>query len=76
MTVIQPQIFVDVLARGDATDVPFAIGNAIKDIGYYRQMAGPGSRAIADGVSSATGQMAAVGHGDAYLPELTRLFRS
>lgn len=90
---VDPQVFVDVLAKGggagaalerlrksiltgDASDVPFAIGNAIKDIDYYRDMAGPGSRAIADGVSAAIGAAAQAGHGDAYLPELTRLFRS
>ncbi len=64
------------ILTGDPSDVPFTIGNAIKDIGYYREMVGgeAGSRAIADGVSVAIG--AEAGHGDAYLPELTRLFRS
>lgn len=65
------------ILTGDASDVPFAIGNAIKDIDYYREMVGDGqgSRAIADGVSSAIGKAAKAGHGDAYVPELTRLFR-
>ena len=65
------------ILTGDASDVPFAIGNAIKDIDYYREMVGDGqgSRAIADGVSSAIGTAAKAGHGDAYVPELTRLFR-
>lgn len=65
------------ILTGYANDVPFAIGNAIKDIDYYREMVGDGagSRAIADGVSTAIGAAAKAGHGDAYLPELTRLFR-
>ncbi|MCP5081842.1 MAG: NAD(P)-dependent oxidoreductase [Alphaproteobacteria bacterium] len=94
-TGVEPQVFVDVLAKGggagaalerlrkciltgDASDVPFAIGNAIKDIDYYREMVGEeaGSRAIADGVSAAIGAAAKAGHGDDYVPELTRLFRS
>jgi len=66
------------ILKGDASDVPFAIGNAIKDIDYYREMVGDGagSRAIADGVSSAIGAAVDAGHADAYVPELTRLFRS
>lgn len=92
---VEPQVFVDVLARGggagaalerlrssilvgDSSNVPFAIGNAIKDIDYYREMVeeAPGSRAIADGVSTAIGGIVKAGHGDAYLPDLTRLFGS
>lgn len=66
------------ILTGDASDVPFAIGNAIKDIDYYREMVGDGagSRAIADGVSAAIGAQTEAGHGEAYLPELMRLFRS
>jgi len=62
---------------GDASGVPFAIGNAIKDIDYFREMVGDksGSRAIADGVSNAITTAVEQGHGDAYLPELTKLFR-
>lgn len=65
------------ILTGDASDVPFAIGNAIKDIDYYREMVGDGagSRAIADGVSTAIGAQADAGHGDSYVPELTWLFR-
>jgi len=88
---VEAQVFVDVLAKGggagaalerlrkciltgDASDVPFSISNAIKDIDYYREMIGgtAGSRAIADGVSAAIRAAADV---DAYVPELTRLFR-
>ncbi len=65
------------ILTGDANDVPFAIGNAVKDINYYREMVGDsaGSHAIADGVSSAIGAVAQAGHADAYLPDLTRLFK-
>jgi len=91
---VDPQVFVDVLAKGggagaalerlrtciltgDSGDVPFTIGNAIKDINYYREMVGdgPGSRAIADGVSAAVGSEADAGHSYAYVPDLTKLFR-
>ena len=66
------------ILTGDANDVPFTISNAIKDIDYYREMVrnGAGSRAIADGVSAAIGATVNTGHGDAYVPELTKLFRS
>lgn len=65
------------ILTGDAGDVPFSIGNAIKDIDYYREMVGEssGSRAIADGVSSAIGSAAGAGHSEAFVPELTHLFR-
>jgi 3-hydroxyisobutyrate dehydrogenase-like beta-hydroxyacid dehydrogenase len=65
------------ILTGDASDVPFSIGNAIKDIDYYREMVGDGagSRTIADGVSVAIGSAAKL-HGDTFIPELTRLFRS
>ncbi|OED44751.1 2-hydroxy-3-oxopropionate reductase [Chromatiales bacterium (ex Bugula neritina AB1)] len=70
------------ILTGDSSDVPFAIGNAIKDIDYYREMVGgdtvgegPGSRAIADGVSRAIGAQADAGHADEYVPDLARLFR-
>ena len=65
------------ILTGEASDVPFTISNAIKDIDYYREMVsnGAGSRAVADGVSAAIGATVEAGHGDAYLPELTQLFR-
>ena len=66
------------ILTGDASAVPFAIGNACKDIDYYREMVGSesGSRAIADGVSAAVGTATKAGHADAYLPELMKLFRN
>ena len=65
------------ILTGEASDVPFTISNAIKDIDYYREMVsnGAGSRAVADGVSAAIGATVEAGHGDAYLPELAQLFR-
>lgn len=63
---------------GDPNDVPFAIGNAVKDIDYYREMVGDasGSRTIADGVSAAITAVAQAGHQADYVPALTRLFRN
>ncbi len=64
------------ILTGDAGAVPFAIGNAIKDINYYREMVGndAGSRDIADGVSVAVGGQAEK-HADEYVPALAQLFR-
>jgi 3-hydroxyisobutyrate dehydrogenase len=66
------------ILTGDGNDVPFAIGNAVKDINYYREMIGEetGSRAIADGVSTAISKVEKAGHGDSYIPELSQLFRT
>lgn len=66
------------ILTGDPNDVPFAIGNAGKDINYYREMVGDdaGSRAIADGVSTAIGAAVDAGHAEGYVPELTGLFRA
>lgn len=62
---------------GDGSDVPFSIGNAVKDIDYYREMVGDaaGSRAIADGVSTALRRVTGTGNVEAWVPELARLFR-
>ena len=63
---------------GDASDMPFTIGNAIKDIDYYRNMVGDGTgcRTLADGVSAAIGAVEEAGYGESYLPELAQLFRT
>ncbi len=65
------------ILTGDSSEVPFAIGNAIKDIDYYREMIGGShsSHVIADGVSSAIASVANAGHEADHVPELTRLFR-
>ena len=64
------------ILTGETSDVPFAIGHAVKDIDYYREMVGDtsASRFVADGVSSAI-SAAAQENSAAYVPELTKLFR-
>ena len=64
------------ILTGNAEDVPFSIGNAIKDIDYYREMIGEdaGSRDIANGVSVAIAGQAEQ-HPEEYVPALSRLFR-
>ena len=61
----------------DREGLPFFVGNAQKDIDYYRNMAkDAGARmAIADGVSLALEDVVDGGHGQAYVPELVDLFR-
>lgn len=70
---LSPQIL-----DGDGSNVPFAIANAIKDIDYYRTMTASagGATTIADGVSAAITAVVQAGHGDAFVPELARLFGS
>ncbi len=65
------------IVAGDPSDVPFALGNAQKDIDYYRMMVQEtgGSRAIADGVSSALDAVVDDASRTSYIPELVRLFR-
>ena len=64
------------ILTGETGDVPFAIGNAVKDIDYYCEMVGDtsASRFVADGVSSAISAVAQE-NSAAYVPELTKLFR-
>ena len=65
------------ILTGDTSDVPFTIGNAVKDIDYYREMVGDSSasRFVADGVSQAI-SAAAQENSAAYIPELTKFFQS
>ena len=65
------------ILTGDTSDVPFTIGNAVKDIDYYREMIGDSSasRFVSDGVSLAI-SAAAQENSAAYIPELTKLFQS
>lgn len=69
---LSPQIL-----TGDGSNVPFAIANAIKDIDYYRAMVktSGASKVIADGVSAAISAVIEDGHDQAFVPELSRLFR-
>jgi len=65
------------IVAGDREGLPFFVGNAQKDIDYYRAMADAagGQMTIADGVSAALGAAVTGGHGQAYVPELVTLFR-
>lgn len=62
----------------DRDALPFFVSNAQKDIDYYRTMSqAAGARTtVADGVSAALAAPVAAGDGDAYVPELVRLFRN
>jgi 3-hydroxyisobutyrate dehydrogenase-like beta-hydroxyacid dehydrogenase len=65
------------ITEADASNVPFTITNALKDISYYGEMAeaAGASRFIADGVQEAIG-LASTEAGDTmYIPELVKLFR-
>lgn len=57
--------------------LPFMVSNALKDIDYYRAMSeAAGARhAVADGVSKAISAAVEGGQGEAYVPELVRIFR-
>ena len=61
----------------DRDALPFFVSNAQKDIDYYRSMsdASGAQKAVADGVSAALARTVGAGFGDAYVPELVRLFR-
>ena len=65
------------IVAGDREGLPFCVGNAQKDIDYYRAMAeaAGGQMTIADGVSAALGAAVTGGHATAYVPELVTLFR-
>ena len=61
----------------DRDSLPFFVSNALKDIDYYRDMSKvSGARTtVADGVSKALTAPVNDDQGDAYVPELVRLFR-
>ena len=65
------------IVDGDREGLPFFVSNAQKDIGYYRDMAqAAGARhTVADGVAEAIARVTEDGFGQAYVPELVRLFR-
>lgn len=62
----------------DPSALPFVVGNAVKDIDYYRQMslAAGAQHTIMTGVLEALNGAVEQGQGEAYLPELVRIFRS
>ncbi|MBW3099005.1 NAD(P)-dependent oxidoreductase [Pseudohoeflea coraliihabitans] len=65
------------ITEGNRDGIPFAVANALKDISYYHDMSeASGARTrIADGVRAALAEAVEGGNGDAYVPELVRLFR-
>jgi 3-hydroxyisobutyrate dehydrogenase-like beta-hydroxyacid dehydrogenase len=66
------------LLTGNPSDVPFFIGNAAKDLGYYRQTAEAAGvyRTIADAVGRTLEAAVADGHGQYFVPQLAELLRS
>jgi 3-hydroxyisobutyrate dehydrogenase-like beta-hydroxyacid dehydrogenase len=65
------------ITDGDREGLPFFVSNALKDIDYYRTMAeqAGAQKSIADGVHAALEKAVSDGNGEAYVPELTRIFR-
>lgn len=65
------------ITDGDREGLPFFVSNALKDIDYYRMMSeqAGAQKTIADGIHSAIAAAVADGDGQAYLPELVRIFR-
>ncbi|MBK0328624.1 NAD(P)-dependent oxidoreductase [Rhodobacteraceae bacterium F11138] len=65
------------IVQGDRDGLPFFVGNAQKDIGYYRDMAqaAGAQQIIADGIAAAISQATEARHAQAYVPELVRIFR-
>ena len=65
------------ITQGDREGLPFFVSNAQKDIDYYRAMstASGAQQTVADNVSAALARTVEAGHGQAYVPELVKLFR-
>ncbi len=65
------------ITAGDREGLPFLVSNARKDIDYYRSMSGAAGaqRTIADGVADALCAAVDAGQGQAWMPELVRIFR-
>ena len=65
------------IVDGDREGLPFFVSNAQKDIDYYRAMSDDSGarKTVADAVSSALSAAVEDGHGQAYVPELVRIFR-
>jgi 3-hydroxyisobutyrate dehydrogenase len=65
------------ITDGNRDGLPFIVTNALKDFDYYRTMSAEADaqRTIADGVYQALSDAVEGGAGDAYLPELVRIFR-
>jgi 3-hydroxyisobutyrate dehydrogenase-like beta-hydroxyacid dehydrogenase len=65
------------ITNGDASNVPFTISNALKDISYYGEMADAGDArdVIAKGIKAALGAIMDEAGETAYVPELVKMFR-
>ncbi len=66
------------LLAGDASAMPFSLGNAAKDLGYYRRAAAAAGarRAVADAVGDTLEGLVAGGHGRDLMPLLAELLGS
>ncbi len=66
------------LLHGDASGLPFSLGNAVKDVGYYARMArdAGAAHAVADGVAATLEAGLARGGGGTMLPELVSLLKT
>ncbi|WP_280177544.1 NAD-binding protein [Pseudohoeflea suaedae] len=65
------------ITDGDREGLPFFVSNGRKDIEYYRTMSEQAGahKTIADGIHAALTAAVDSGHGQAYVPELVRIFR-
>lgn len=65
------------MIQGDASNVPFFLGNAAKDLGYYCEMAAHSGvhRDIAEAVRHTLRQAVESGHGGDFIPQLAALLR-
>ncbi|GAA6201359.1 NAD(P)-dependent oxidoreductase [Aquicoccus sp. SU-CL01552] len=65
------------ITDGDSEGLPFFVSNALKDIDYFRMMSehAGAQKTIADGIHAAITAAVGDGHGQAFLPELSRIFR-
>lgn len=66
------------ITDGNRNGLPFFVSNAQKDIDYYHAMSteAGAQKIISDGVARAIGTAVDAGEGQAYVPELVRIFRS
>ena len=62
---------------GNREALPFTVSNALKDFDYYRTMSvdAGAQHTIADGIYDALRSAVTAGAGEAYLPELVRVFQ-
>lgn len=65
------------ITSGSRDALPFFISNGLKDIDYYCAMSeqAGAQKHIADGIRTAISGAVDAGHGQDYLPELSRIFR-